>query len=76
MVAASPIVDETDNPIPELAVQHLVRDMARHIARSGDQDALEPNSVSPPPLEGHADGGAGHVGEDGGQDEEQRPDHS
>ena len=64
VIANRAIVDEAEQLEPELPmVEHLVRDHAPEIARSGNQHALEADPCFPPALERFAHQLAGQIGE-------------
>ncbi len=75
MIAAGPVVDETDDLIPELAVlKNLFRNHASQISRAGNQDPLQADPGLPSPLENFADEFARAERQHDVDHEEQRPD--
>ena len=51
MIAASPVVDETDNLVAQLAMfEHLVSHHATELACAGDQDSPKADPCNPSPL--------------------------
>ena len=77
IVAACPIVDETDDLIAQLAVlKDSFGDDSTEIASSGYQDALEADARFPAALQHFANELARAEGEYDVEDEEQRPDDS
>jgi hypothetical protein len=74
VIAGCPIVHEPDNLIPELPMlENLVRDEPAQLARSGDENLLEPDAGAPAAFQHLAHQLARGVGERHVEDQKHRP---
>ena len=77
LTVAGPVVDKADDAVAEFAVmKHLVHDVTGDVAGAGDENPLEAHTLAPLALERGPDRGAGGVGADDAEGQEQRPDET